>query len=245
MKAPCCSRSPSTIPPIRSTIRRKPVRVQLTLTSSSTIREPGTSTAAATQKAALERSPGTAIDSSPSSSTRRTVTRPPSRSIGAPAAASIRSVWSRLGFGSTTVVGSAVLMPAISTHDLTCAVATGSTYSIPRSSAPWTVNGGKRSSVASIVAPISRSGIATRSTGRLRIELSPSKVQLVPGRAASQPGSSRISVPALPTSIGPSGGCGSCRPVPRISSSPGPVRCTSAPTAWTAASVELVSAASR
>ena len=48
-----------------------------------------------------------------------------SRAIGAPARGSIRSVWSRLGTGSITVVAS-VTSPASSTHDLTWALATGS-----------------------------------------------------------------------------------------------------------------------
>ena len=54
------SRSPSTIPRIRRRIRRKPVRVQLTPTSRISRREPGTSTPAATRKAAELGSPGTA-----------------------------------------------------------------------------------------------------------------------------------------------------------------------------------------
>ena len=37
----------------------------------------------------------------------------------------MRSVWSRLGCGSVTVVGSAAASPARSTHDFTCALATG------------------------------------------------------------------------------------------------------------------------
>ena len=43
-----------------------------------------------------------------------------------PAASSISSVWSRVGSGSTTVVGPAAYSPASSTHDLTWALATGS-----------------------------------------------------------------------------------------------------------------------
>jgi hypothetical protein len=51
-------------------------------------------------------------------------------------------VWSRLGSGSTTVVGPDARSPANSTHDLTCAEATGSSYSIPLSGLPVTVKGG-------------------------------------------------------------------------------------------------------
>ena len=47
-------------------------------------------------------------------------------------------MWSRLGSGSITVVVPEASSPAISTHDLTCAEATGSVYSIPRSGMPCT-----------------------------------------------------------------------------------------------------------
>ncbi len=48
--------------------------------------------------------------------------------------------------------------------------------------------------------PSARSGSAIRSTGRRRIDSSPSRIQRPPGCPASQPGSRRIRVPALPTS---------------------------------------------
>jgi hypothetical protein len=38
----------------------------------------------------------------------------------------MRSVWSRVGDGSTTVVAASASKPASSTHDFTCALATGS-----------------------------------------------------------------------------------------------------------------------
>src|ERR687896_293203 len=50
---PGSSRSPRITAPIRSAMRRKPVRVQLSATFPMTTREPGTSVAAATRKAAL------------------------------------------------------------------------------------------------------------------------------------------------------------------------------------------------
>ena len=153
-------------------------------------------------------------------------------------------MWSRLGLGSITVVVPDASRPAISTQDFTCADATGSVYSIPCSGAPCTVNGAKRLSVAEIQAPISRSGMATRSTGRRRIDSSPSSVHVPPGWPASQPGASRISVPALPTSR-----CASDaprRPGPRMVSVPCSPPCsTSAPSLRTAFSVVRVSAASR
>ena len=153
-------------------------------------------------------------------------------------------MWSRLGTGSTTVVGPEASSPASSTHDFTCADATGSSYSIPCSGLPAIVNGGKRPRSRSIRAPIGRSGVATRSTGRRRIDASPSSVQLPPSCPASQPGSSRISVPALPTSIDPVTGAAARNPTPRITSEPSRGS-TSAPSACTAAKVEFVSAASR
>jgi hypothetical protein len=112
---------------MRSAIRKKPVRVQFRPTSVTTTREPATSVAAATMNAADEGSPGTASTSpSSSSSTWRTVERRPSCSKGTRARRSSRSVWSRLGTVSTTVVEPAANMPAIRTHDLTCALGTGS-----------------------------------------------------------------------------------------------------------------------
>ena len=152
-------------------------------------------------------------------------------------------MWSRLGSGSMIVVVPEASRPAISTHDLICADATGSVYSMPCSGWPNTVNGGSRSSVASIRAPIWRSGVAIRSTGRLRIESSPSNVHCPPGWPASQPGSRRISVPALPTSM--SAIAAARRPGPRIVRVPGEPSSTSAPSACTALNVERVSAASR
>ena len=212
--------------------------------SDTTIREPRTSTAAAMWNAAEDGSPGTWIAPSSSSSCWVSEIRSPSREIRQPARASRRSVWSRLGSGSITVVVPDASRPAISTHDFTCALATGSVYSIPRSGIPCTVNGAKRPSRASIHAPISRSGDATRSTGRRRIDSSPSKVHLPPGWPASQPGASRISVPALPTSMCASAAARS--PGPRIVSVPGVApSSTSAPRPRMALSVEHVSAASR
>ncbi len=84
-----------------------------------TTREPPTSVAAATMKAADDGSPGTTISSSSSSSTLDTVSRRSACSNGTRARRSSRSVWSRLGAGSLTLVEPAASMPAISTHDLT------------------------------------------------------------------------------------------------------------------------------
>ena len=159
-------------------------------------------------------------------------------------AASSRSVWSRLGSGSTTVVVPSASSPASSTQLLTCAEATGSSYSIPCSRRPAIASGVKRSSRARSSAPICASGRATRSTGRRRMLSSPSSVQLPSGCPASQPGSSRSSVPALPTSIATPGvaaaQAGAADDHAAVARSS-----TSAPSARTASSDERVSAASR
>src|SRR5215218_9208974 len=136
---------------------------------------------------------------------------------------------------------------------------------MPRSGAPSISSGGRRSSRLSRRAPISRSGTAIRSTGRRRIESSPSRTQRLPSCPASQPGSSRSRVPALPTSIVADPAPRSPTPrmrTPRLGatrrsggrpSGPGTTFvhetwgaiATSAPSAATASRVERVSAASR
>ena len=61
--------------------------------------------------------------------------------IRAPAAASISSVWSRVGRGSWTVVFPCAPRPASRIADFTWALATGSVYSIPVSAPPSTTSG--------------------------------------------------------------------------------------------------------
>ena len=114
------------IPPMRSRIRRNPVRVRLTPTSRISSREPGTSTPAAIRKAAEDRSPGTDSSSSSSSSQLTTLTTAPSRRTVTPARTSMRSVWSRLGAGSVMLVVPSAVSAASRMQDLTCALATGS-----------------------------------------------------------------------------------------------------------------------
>jgi hypothetical protein len=133
----------------------------------------------------------------------------------------MRSVWSRLWEDSLRVVLPEASIPAISTHDFTCALATGTWYSIPCSCAPRTRSGGTRSSRAWIPAPIIASGSTTRSTGRRRSDSSPSRIHSPPGWPASHPGSSRSSVPELPTSRRPPvASSAACSPTPRISTLP-------------------------
>ncbi len=120
------SRSPSTIPRMRRTIRRKPVRVQLTPTSAISRREPGTSTPAATMNAAELGSPGTLTSLEQQLVGVDDRHARPLRWMATPARSSIRSVWSRLRAGSPTVVAPSAVSAASSTHDLTCALATAS-----------------------------------------------------------------------------------------------------------------------
>ena len=111
--------------PMRSSTRAKPMRVQLVPMFVTRISAPGTIAAAASQNAADDGSPGTCRCPPTSSSTGTTVTRRPLRWTAAPSRVSIRSVWSRLACGSVTVVGPSARSPAMSTHDFTCALATG------------------------------------------------------------------------------------------------------------------------
>ena len=104
------------------------------------------------------------------------MTAPGWRGTRAPAARSIRSVWSRVASGSTTVVSPSASSPASSTHDFTCAEATGSSYVMPVSGLPPSMVIGAQPSVEVITAPIRPSGSAMRSTGRRRIDSSPSSV---------------------------------------------------------------------
>ena len=106
--------------------------------------------------------------------------------------------------------------PASSTHDLTCALATGSRTRSRCSCAPCTVNGGNRPSRASIRAPISSQRLGDPVDRTPADRLVAVERELRPCWNASHPGSSRISVPALPTSIRPAG-CWALRsPHPRI-----------------------------
>ena len=81
--------------------------------------EPGNNVAATTKGAAAEKSPGTSISPSSSRSARSTEMRLPFVVSLAPAARSIRSVWSRVATLSTTVVRPSASRPASRTHDFT------------------------------------------------------------------------------------------------------------------------------
>ena len=96
--------------PISRRHSSRPVRSGLSPTPSIVTSEPGTISAATSGKAAEDGSPGTTIGAAASSGWPSTVMRrpPPSLGLGRDRArrngASMRSVWSRVGCGSITVV---------------------------------------------------------------------------------------------------------------------------------------------
>ena len=173
----------STRPPIARSTSTKAVRVGESRTPSSRTSESGRTSAATTRKAALEASPGTSTVVPRRLWPPTTLAASPSRSSLAPKAGSMRSVWSRLGIGSRTLVRPSACRPASSSAVFTCALATGSSWSRPRRRPPPIVIGAWPSVVSS-VAPIARSGAATRSSGRRRSDSSPVSMERN-GRPAS------------------------------------------------------------
>ena len=151
------------------------------------------------------------------------------------------SVWSRVGRGSTTVVRPARRRARRAGRaDFTCALATGSCV-VDRAAArrPRARPAGGRPCV-STETPMRRSGSAIRSIGRRDRDSSPTSSKR-PSCPARIPASSRISVPALPQSIGSPGARSPRRPAPRTTSVVSPSSTTSTPSARTAASVDSVS----
>ena len=117
-------------PPISISVSISPVRVGFSMMFSITMSEPGVMRAATMGKAAEDGSPGTSRACAFSSCWPSMVMWRPSgfcsTVICAPKPFSMRSVWSRVGVGSITVVLPGVLRPASSTADFTWAEATGS-----------------------------------------------------------------------------------------------------------------------
>ena len=224
------------------------MRVQFAPMSSSTIREPGTSIAGGDVEGGRGRVAGHVDVAELELVLRVTVIRAPSRAI---AHAGARRASARCGRGSARARSRSsrptASSPASSTHDLTCADATGSVVLDPVAAARRaTVNGGKRPSRASIRAPICaqrrRDAVDRAAADRLvAVERSTRR----PRWPASQPGSSRISVPALPTSIAPSAAPPRAGRGRGSSASPSRRPRPARRSACTAASVECVSAASR
>ena len=131
-------------------------------------RQPGRDAARARKNAAEPRSPGTRNPNG-SSGPGCTVTSAPFNTTSTPHMRSIRSVWSRVGIGSMTVVRSAAASPARRIADFTCALATGDCQDTPsRTGLPWTRRGAVPSGDASTSAPMARSGSTTRVIGRRR-----------------------------------------------------------------------------
>jgi len=99
-------------------------------------------------------------------------------------------------------------------QDLTCADATGISYSIALSLClPLICRGARPPSSLSITAPIDSKGLITRFIGREHSELSPTR-RLSNDWPASNPSKSRIAVPELPISRSPSALARPCRPTP-------------------------------
>jgi len=149
----------------------------------------------------------------------------------------MRSLWSRVGTGSITMVRPGVFRPASSTADLTWAEATGRRYSIEiGAAAPITASGSRLPARVMNCAPISSSGRVTRAIGRLVSEASPVK-KLVIGWLATSPISRRTPVPALPRSSTRSGSASPPMPTPSTVQMPSSCRSTRAPRATIAAPV--------
>ena len=184
------SRSTSTI------ARRDGLRLTSTRRSSAS----GCRAAATSHAAADEMSPGTVSDRARSAPGPSIVVVRPSRRTDAPSHASSRSVWSRVGPGDSMVVVPSAASAASVIAPRTCALATGSWWSIARSGRrPWMVSGACPSVVVT-AAPICRRGPATRSIGRRESDSSPLSVAAFAARPASAPQSSRMVVPEFPQS---------------------------------------------
>src|SRR5581483_1836014 len=199
---------------------------------------PGMRAAATSSGAAAEKSPGTTTSPSRSAPTGSTVTVPARRRTRTPAASSSSSVWSRVATRSTTVVAPLALRPARRTADLTWALATSGSNSMPRSPAEPRTTSGAWPSVVSTPAPIRRSGSAIRSIGRPESDASPRSVNS-PSWPAATPARSRMSVPEFAQSTAP--GRSPRSPTPRTTSSSSATSSTSTPSSRTASRVACVS----
>ena len=143
--APSDSTTVSTFAPARRMISSTAVREGFRPTSSSSTVPPGVPAASAIQNVALEMSPGTASAHAVRRCPPSIDTRVPSTVTWTPNAASARSVWSRVGAGSTTVVRPSVCSPARMTALFTCALGTSGRCSMGESVPPAIVSGGRPS----------------------------------------------------------------------------------------------------
>ena len=216
-------------------------------TASIRSREPGTSRAAVSAKAAEEGSPGTPMGAPRSSGwpCRRMIRPAPAGSTStiAPKWRSMFSLWSRVAWGSSTVVWPRALRPASRMADFTWAEATGRRYASGRAlPVPSTVSGRRPPARAEKRAPDSVSGSITRRIGRRRRLASP-VMTAVRGWLASTPHSRRAAVPLLPMSRMSSGSHRPPMPRPWMIQS-APSRVISAPSARMAAAVRRTSSPS-
>ena len=148
----------------------------------------------------------------------------------------MRSVWSRVGCASITVVTPAACSPANSTADLIWAEGTGVAYSIgSRSAVPRRVNGSLSCPFSSTASPICTNGFSTRPMGRRDSEASPiSRTRM--SWPAIRPIISRMPVPELPKSMSVPGSARPPTPRPRTSHAV-PTLCTGQPIASSALAV--------
>ena len=144
-----------------------------------------------------------------------TVTASSSDRMSAPNAASIRSVWSRLRAGSTTLTGPDAQSPAKSTADFTWALATGETCRIGWSGRAPAIASGSRAPPRRPMtrAPMRESGSMTRSIGRRRSDSSPVST-VANGWPARTPTKSRAVVPEFPQSTTSTGSVSPSSPTP-------------------------------
>ena len=196
-----------------------PVRDGFNPTPFTRIRAWGWHSPATNQKAAALMSPGTAMSTAVSSAGWTTNVRP-SDTTTPPIADTMRSVWSRDSAGWCSTVFPRAESPASMMQDLTCALATGKSYSMPFSDPPLTVSGARVSRCRPrTVAPISCRGWTTRPMGRLLRESSP-EITDVNDCPASIPDNSRMEVPLFPASR-ISLGSSRSQPVPSTVTIPG------------------------
>ena len=207
--------------PMRPRMSSTPVRVGLTPTPVRVRRLPAVMAAATMKNAAEEMSPGTVRETGFRRAGAVSAMRPSSTDTGHPMAWSMRSVWSRVGAGSTTAVSPSAYSPASRTADLTCALATGSRYSMPVSALPPRTRTGGRPSRVATRAFISPSGSATRAIGRRISDSSPTS-SVSNAWPAKSPENSRMDVPELPRSSAAGGARSPVRPTPWMTSSRSP-----------------------
>ena len=165
----------------------------------------------------------------------------PSRSTRPPAKRIMRSVWSREAAGSLMLVSPEARSPARRMQDFTWADATEMVCVMPRRAPPRMLTGGRVLPLRpATVAPMAARGRNTRAIGRRRMLPSPVSTQRK-SHEATNPGSRRMRVPELATSMTSSGSRRPCQPAP-CTTMRSLNRSTRTPRASTARTVASVSA---